>query len=163
MITLIGGSVLIFLSFFRVSNGNRKASLDYPDHAKSNTWYRQKCQTPSTPKSEPNRGSQKRYFTVSISLINLNQLSSYLNKSQWKFYFFTECYQRFSKFFTRSLKKPSVKIPIVFHCFRITFTRQTKYKSSYKVHFLFHYYSVIFYKSYALTPSSPKKTQNHQF
>ena len=90
MKTIFGGSVLTFLSYFRVSNGTRKASLDYPDHpdhAKSNTWYRQKCQTPSTPKSEPNRGSQKRYFTVSIFLINLNQLSSYLNKSQWKFYF----------------------------------------------------------------------------
>ena len=66
MKTLFGGSVLTFLSYFRVSNGTRKASLDYPDHAKSNTWYRQKCQTPSTPKSEPNRGSQKRYFTVSF-------------------------------------------------------------------------------------------------
>ena len=88
MTTIFGGSVLTFLSYFRVSNGTRKASLDYPDHpdhAKSNTWYRQKCQTPSTPKSEPNRGSQKRYFTVSFftALINLNQLqlSSYLNKS----------------------------------------------------------------------------------
>ena len=55
--------------FFRVSNRKQKISLDCPDYAKTNTWYRHKNKSPSPPKSEPNRGSQKRYFIVSIAII----------------------------------------------------------------------------------------------
>ena len=59
--------------FFRVSNRKQKISLDCPDYAKTNTWYRHKNKSPSPPKSEPNRGSQKRYFIVSIA----NSLHTY--------------------------------------------------------------------------------------
>ena len=65
--------LICFLTFyitlyFRVSNRKQKISLDCPDYAKTNTWYRHKNKSPSPPKSEPNRGSQKRYFIVSIAI-----------------------------------------------------------------------------------------------
>ena len=62
-------NVLYYSFFFRVSNRKQKISLDCPDYAKTNTWYRHKNKSPSPPKSEPNRGSQKRYFIVSIAII----------------------------------------------------------------------------------------------